>query len=203
MRTALGKTDQLAGVSSELAAIRGALDRGSAKNGDGAHAGELVSVLARLEGALQKVAQPQLHVRVENVAPPGVDELLAQQIAIIERTLVPLVRTTNQQLVSPTKVDEKVAELLGLLREVDARLRAGQPAIPGRIAMPAAPRPAAANPASRPIAAPGVPSFVPPEPSPPPVPASSPSITGTREPWRPPPQFRPPPIPGSDEPAGE
>jgi hypothetical protein len=203
MRTALGKTDQLAGVSSELAAIRAALDRGSARNGDGAHAGELVSVLARLEGALQKVAQPQLHVRVENVAPPGVDELLAQQIAIIERTLVPLVRTTNQQLVSPTKVDEKVAELLGLLREVDARMRAGQPAIPGRIAMPAAPRPAAANPASRPIAAPGVPSFVPPEPSPPPVPASSPSVTGTRENWRPPPQFRPPPIPGSDEPAGE
>jgi hypothetical protein len=160
-------------------------------------------VLARLEATLQKVAQPQLHVRVENVAPPGVEELLAQQIAIIERTLVPLVRTTNQQLVSPTKVDEKVAELLGLLREVDARMRAGQPAIPGRVTIPAAPRPTSASAGDRPITAAGVPSFVPPEPSPPPSPAASPSVAGTREPWRPPPQFRPPPVPGSDEPAGE
>lgn len=232
MRATLGETDRLAGVSSELAAIRGALDRdpltslepaleglgvslakavaaigprAPSSNGDGAAAGELATVLARLEAALQKVAQPQLHVRVENVAPPGVEELLAQQIAIIERTLVPLVRTTNQQLVSPTKVDEKVAELLGLLREVDARMRAGQPAIPGRVVMPAAPRPGAPPSAARPTAAvgAGVPSFVPPEPSPPPAPAGPPNVTAAREAWRPPPQFRPPPRPGSDEPAGE
>ncbi|MCB9714615.1 MAG: DNA repair ATPase [Myxococcales bacterium] len=79
--------------------------------------------LQRLEHALQTLAHPQVQVRVD--PPAGVEELLAQQIAIIERTLVPLVRTTNQQLVSPTKVDERVAELLHLLRGVDERLRQG------------------------------------------------------------------------------
>ncbi|MEX1369381.1 MAG: hypothetical protein AB1Z98_40005, partial [Nannocystaceae bacterium] len=79
--------------------------------------------LQRLEQVLQTLAHPQVQVRVD--APQGIEELLAQQIAIIERTLVPLVRTTNQQLVSPTKVDERVAELLELLRGVDARLREG------------------------------------------------------------------------------
>jgi ATPase involved in DNA repair/AAA domain (dynein-related subfamily) len=81
--------------------------------------------LQRLEQALQTLAQPLLRVQVD--APAGIEELLAQQIAIIERTLVPLVRTTNQQLVSPTKVDERVVELLELLRGVDEQLRRGVP----------------------------------------------------------------------------
>lgn len=81
--------------------------------------------LQRLEQALQTLAHPQLRVQVD--APPGLEELLAQQIAIIERTLVPLVRTTNQQLMSPTKVDERVLELLELLRGVDEQLRSGVP----------------------------------------------------------------------------
>ncbi len=81
--------------------------------------------LQRLEQTLQTLAHPQLRVQVD--APPGLEELLAQQIAIIERTLVPLVRTTNQQLLSPTKVDERVVELLELLRGVDEQLRRGVP----------------------------------------------------------------------------
>jgi len=85
----------------------------------------LGTYLQRLEYALQTLAQPQLQVRVDS--PPGIEELLAQQIAIIERTLVPLVRTTNQQLVSPTTVDERVVELIELLRGVDEQLRRGVP----------------------------------------------------------------------------
>jgi hypothetical protein len=85
----------------------------------------LGTYLQRLEVALQTLAQPLLQVRVD--PPPGLEELLAQQIAIIERTLVPLVRTTNQQLVSPTTVDERVVELIELLRGVDEQLRRGVP----------------------------------------------------------------------------
>jgi hypothetical protein len=85
----------------------------------------LGTYLQRLELALQTLAQPQLRVQVD--PPPGIEELLAQQIAIIERTLVPLVRTTNQQLVSPTTVDERVVELIELLRGVDEQLRRGVP----------------------------------------------------------------------------
>ncbi|MEM7158097.1 MAG: DNA repair ATPase [Myxococcota bacterium] len=79
--------------------------------------------LQRLEQAIVALSQPQVKISVE--PPSGVEELLAQQIAIIERTLVPLVRTTNQQLVNPTKVDERVVELLNLLRNVDERMRQG------------------------------------------------------------------------------
>ncbi len=171
----------------------------AAAGGGGANAG-LAGVLAKLEATMARLAQPQIHLQVENKAPPGVEELLAQQIAIIERTLVPLVRTTNQQLVSPTKVDERVAELLGLLREMDARMRAGQPVVPISAAPAAAPpartgdtRPPVAAPPRQPTAAvgAGVPDYVAPSPSPPP-PAISPAKTPAREAWRPPPQFQNP-----------
>jgi hypothetical protein len=68
---------------------------------------------------------------VQNQAPAGVEELLAQQIAIIERTLVPLVRTTNQTMGNPTAVDAHVQELLQLMRSVDERLREGRTGVFG------------------------------------------------------------------------
>ncbi len=55
----------------------------------------LTTYLQRLEAAVAAMGQPRLELTIENKAPPGVEELLAQQIAIIERTLV---RTTNQQI---------------------------------------------------------------------------------------------------------
>ncbi len=84
--------------------------------------------LQRLEQAIQTLAHPQVQVHVDS--PAALDELLAQQIAIVERTLVPLVRTTNQQLVNPTKVDERVVELIALLRNVDQQMRSGRAVAP-------------------------------------------------------------------------
>jgi SpoVK/Ycf46/Vps4 family AAA+-type ATPase len=189
-----GLGEQLAELKdSVVAAVQGMAKRAAsqpvtaAAGGAGANAG-LAGALAKLEATMERLARPQLHVRVENLPPPGVEELLAQQIAIIERTLVPLVRTTNQQLVSPTKVDERVAELLALLKQMDGRMRAGQPMVPPGSG-PAPLRAAAAS-------SPGVPTHVTPEPSPPPSPTPA-AAPPSREAWRPPPQFRPP-TDGSD-----
>lgn len=177
--------------------------------------------LQRLEQALQSLSQPQVRVHVD--PPSGLDELLAQQIAIIERTLVPLVRTTNQQLVSPTKVDERVVELLELLRGVDAKLRqgvapalavgkgprgggsaGGAPPRGGGAAPPAGSSPSAAGAKSPAAGATGttlVPGSVPAAPmgsgSAPHV--KAPSVPRrdsgeTQEPWRPPPKFVPPTV---------
>jgi hypothetical protein len=179
----------------------------------------LGSYLQRLEQALQTLAHPQLRVQVD--APAGIEELLAQQIAIIERTLVPLVRTTNQQLVSPTKVDERVVELLELLRGVDEQLRRGVPvaaALPkgggggSGAAGSGAPRGGAARGGGGKLVPPAVggrgsmapasdeegPSYWPA----PPIGASdeasaaegapASAADSTPEQWRPPPRFRPP-----------
>lgn len=91
---------------------------------DDRHSEVLAGYLDRLERTLQVLSAPQLEIQVVNQPPPGIEELLAQQVAIIERTLVPLVRTTNQNLGNPTAVDVHVQELLRLLRSVDERLRA-------------------------------------------------------------------------------
>jgi hypothetical protein len=84
----------------------------------------LAGYLDRLDRTLMTLASPKFEIEVHNQAPPGIEELLAQQIAIIERTLVPLVRTTNQSMGNPTAVDLHVQELLRLMRAIDERLRA-------------------------------------------------------------------------------
>jgi hypothetical protein len=88
------------------------------------HTEVLAGYLDRLERTLKVLSAPTLQVRIDNQPPPGIEELLAQQIAIIERTLVPLVRTTNASLGNPTAVDLHVQELLRLMRSVDERLKA-------------------------------------------------------------------------------
>jgi hypothetical protein len=82
-----------------------------------------IGAMEKLSAAVMQLQNPKLQVSIQNKAPPGVEELLAQQVAIIERTLVPLVRSTNEHLGHPTKVDAKVQELLGIVRSMDAELR--------------------------------------------------------------------------------
>jgi DNA-binding FrmR family transcriptional regulator len=91
----------------------------------------LVKYMQHIEDALHALSAPKLEVKVQNQAPAGVEELLAQQIAIIERTLVPLVRTTSQNLGNPSAIDAHVLELLALMRSVDERLREGRTGVFG------------------------------------------------------------------------
>ena len=55
-----------------------------------------------------------------NVAP-------SQQVAIIERTLVPLVRTTTKNLNDSVSIGSKLDELMVLLHQIDAQLSIGGP----------------------------------------------------------------------------
>jgi hypothetical protein len=91
----------------------------------------LVKYMQHIEDALHALSAPKLEIKIDNKAPAGIEELLAQQIAIIERTLVPLVRTTNQNLGNPTAIDAHVQELLTLMRKVDQRLREGRTGVFG------------------------------------------------------------------------
>ena len=91
----------------------------------------LVKYMQHIEDALHALSAPKLEVKIDNKAPAGIEELLAQQIAIIERTLVPLVRTTNQTMGNPTAVDAHVQELLALMRQVDQRLKEGRTGVYG------------------------------------------------------------------------
>lgn len=68
-----------------------------------------------LERALLQVAHPQLEVTV--ASPPAVDELLGQQVAIVERTLIPLVRAATQRLSDTRQLEASIQELLGQIRE--------------------------------------------------------------------------------------
>jgi len=84
----------------------------------------LVKYMQHVEDALSGLASPKIELRIQNEPPPGIDELLAQQIAIIERTLVPLVRTTTENYGDAGPVHLHVQELLRLMRAIDDRLRA-------------------------------------------------------------------------------
>jgi hypothetical protein len=50
---------------------------------------------------------------------------LAQQVAIVERTLVPLVRTATEHLHDSQQIGRKLAELVALLHRIDEGLRRG------------------------------------------------------------------------------
>ncbi|MBC8067069.1 MAG: AAA family ATPase, partial [Deltaproteobacteria bacterium] len=132
----LGELDaHLYGIQQSVAATAAAITKAAAvkppppptvgpEPGSGRRDELLAGYLDRLERTLKTLAAPTFEVTVHNQAPPGIEELLAQQIAIIERTLVPLVRTTNQSLANPIAVDLHVQELLRLMRTIDERLRA-------------------------------------------------------------------------------
>lgn len=79
--------------------------------------------IGRIANALESLNQATLQVDVRNEPPPGITELLAQQVAIIERTLVPLVRAATSNLQDITGLQVRVDQMLGMLQEIDERLK--------------------------------------------------------------------------------
>ncbi|MEM6296530.1 MAG: DNA repair ATPase, partial [Myxococcota bacterium] len=120
-------TEKLAGIESAVMAAAKLMQAEAGKsNGASQRDAALITAMQQLGASVSQLQNPQLQVSIQNQPPPGVEELLAQQVAIIERTLVPLVRGTNENLGSPTKVDAKVQELLGIVRAMDMQLRGKQ-----------------------------------------------------------------------------
>lgn len=79
--------------------------------------------ISRIAAALETLNQASIQVDVHNEPPAGVQELLAQQVAIIERTLVPLVRAATGNLQDVTGLQIRVDQMLGMLQEIDEILR--------------------------------------------------------------------------------
>ncbi|MCB9703430.1 MAG: DNA repair ATPase [Myxococcales bacterium] len=82
--------------------------------------------VAQMTNHLKEMKDTRLQVQVRNEAPPGVTELLAQQVAIVERTLIPLVRAATGNLADVRGLEAKVDGLLAALHEIDMRLRLGR-----------------------------------------------------------------------------
>ena len=119
-------TDKLACIERAVMGAAHLMQQGEAarqKDGGAQRDQAFIAAMENLSAAVVQLQSPKLQVSIQNQPPPGVEELLAQQVAIIERTLVPLVRSTNENLNNPTKVDAKVQELLGIVRSMDAELR--------------------------------------------------------------------------------
>ncbi|MBI4704825.1 MAG: hypothetical protein HY744_27290, partial [Deltaproteobacteria bacterium] len=57
--------------------------------------------MEKIERALGALAQPQLQVRIRQEAPPGLRELVAQQLALVEQALVPLARSVLDERAQP------------------------------------------------------------------------------------------------------
>jgi len=79
--------------------------------------------IARIASALEGLGQAKLAVQVQNEAPPGITELLAQQVAIVERTLVPLVRAATGNLQDVRGLETRVDQMLGMLQDIDEVLK--------------------------------------------------------------------------------
>lgn len=79
------------------------------------------AVMQQVVEALKAVGRPQVEIQMP--PPAGIDELLAQQVAIVERTLVPLVKASAANLQDAQAIGRSVEELIALLKQVDSKLR--------------------------------------------------------------------------------
>ncbi len=89
---------------------------------------------AALEAALARASQPT-HLEVTVQTPHAVEELLAQQVAIVERTLVPLVRVVTDKLEDSKAVEERITQLIASVQALERLVRAGgkiEPLFPTR-----------------------------------------------------------------------
>ena len=133
--TLTGLTEQLDGIKQTLGQTLGQMAASAASPQEAAPshswAADIGPHLERLQGALERLGQPHVELEVHTSAPKGIEELLAQQVAIVERTLIPLVKTATTHLHDSHVLEQKLAEMVTLLQQIDQRLRGGHTALPG------------------------------------------------------------------------
>ena len=78
--------------------------------------------LKSLDAALAQLADSKFDVHVVNEAPPGVEELLKQQVSVMERTLIPFVKVATQRLDDSEELRQKLDEFIELVKGLDDRL---------------------------------------------------------------------------------
>ena len=77
---------------------------------------------AKLDALVAALAQPQpVALRVDQQPPREVEQLLAQQVAIVERALVPLVMTATQHLGDSQALHQKLDQVIAWLRQASQK----------------------------------------------------------------------------------
>ena len=137
-------TGTLSGLDAQLQGIREAigiaakeLQKGGKKQQGGAFdapssVGTLVPLLERIEENLKAMAKPQqVVVDVKQEPPPGMGELIAQQVSLIQNTLVPLVNAAlargagSQAGPQLQALEARIAELAQVSRMLGEKLESG------------------------------------------------------------------------------
>ncbi len=117
-------TGQLSDLGGQLLGIRSALERPrpeangkptSKTDGDGLPHW-LADHLGRLDAILHAMEKRPVNLTIHNEPPRGVEELLGQQVAIVERTLIPLVRTAAKNMDDRQALERKIEQLMAALR---------------------------------------------------------------------------------------
>ncbi len=76
----------------------------------------LVPHIEKLDQAVNALTAPKLNVRLENQTPKELQQALAEQSAQVERTLMPLVRSSTQNLEEMRSIARPLLELIELLK---------------------------------------------------------------------------------------
>ena len=114
---------QLSMLEEQLSAIASAIGT-AAKTGSDRPEVELLSqYLGKLSETIEREAERIVEIRVQNEAPPGVEELLKQQAYVLEHTLVPFVKVATQRLDDSQALRERLDEFIASLKGLDLRLR--------------------------------------------------------------------------------
>ncbi len=79
----------------------------------------LTQHLAGIASSLEAIKDTQVQINIHNEQPPGLVEMLNQQVDIVEWTLVPLVRTMAQDLQGGREIWQRLTEVLNRLKQLD------------------------------------------------------------------------------------
>jgi hypothetical protein len=71
-----------------------------------------------LEKGLRELSQPKVSLEVKQQPPPGFGDLLAQQISLIQNTLVPLLQAATSRSGRSELLEARVAELTNVVRQL-------------------------------------------------------------------------------------
>ena len=101
----------------------------AAQPGADLEAASLAPLLGRIETAIEALGRPKLEVELQT--PAVMEDLLQQQVILVERTLVPIVKAATKTTRDKQALNKKLSEVLAMLRTIDAQMRGGAQLPPG------------------------------------------------------------------------
>ena len=112
-----GDADPVTRITATLDSVRDSLEaiRAALGNGAGSEVG------AELRAIAQSLSR-DVSVTVENQPPPGVRDILAQQVALVEKTLVPVVNAATKNLHDGQMFAQQLMQIFEALQSLEHKL---------------------------------------------------------------------------------